>query len=382
MVDVTVRLDKAYDDLRSIDSDLAALGGRNFQDRLSRKRAAVDSPAAAGPFRNGERRVQDVGGRRRIIISTENDNYNDRDRSDNKRLRYDEGGEHSFQAPVRRTLPSSVVMPTIETKSREATLTEMKKNSSKEDTTRNRRLFGNLLVGTLRQFQKEEKVVGAPTKVQVDKQREVERRLEEAKTEDKNKVLKEKEELMKKRLEKEREIQRLKRRKAITQYSEEKIKHYKTLQLYIQTQAKPALFYLPAKHTLRTLELLKKSSEKIDGLIATRQEQTEKELRKDDEDHTDNDLPAGGLRSSVVSVVRPKPDSRRNGKEESSESDYDSNEEDEPPKLKSSVAVRVTEESSSAKENGNSDKKEESPNKEAEQEGNRDTSGGEEEEEK
>ena len=48
---------------------------------------------------------------------------------------------------------------------------------------------------------------------------------------------------------------------------EEKEKHFRRLQCFIQTQTKPPLFYLPAKHTLRTLELLKESSKKIEGMF-------------------------------------------------------------------------------------------------------------------
>ena len=95
------------------------------------------------------------------------------------------------------------------------------------------------------------------------------------------KQLRERDQLMAKKREKEMEIQALRRQKAIEQsvssdilclfYSfnnfqaEEKMKHFKRLACFIQTQTKPPLFFLPAKHTLRTLELLKESSKKIES---------------------------------------------------------------------------------------------------------------------
>jgi hypothetical protein len=69
------------------------------------------------------------------------------------------------------------------------------------------------------------------------------------------------------------------------------------LQNFIQTQAKPPIFYLPAKHTLRTLELLKNTAKRVEGqdncdinrlscasfyfteLIVQRQQQLEKDLK-------------------------------------------------------------------------------------------------------
>lgn len=102
---------------------------------------------------------------------------------------------------------------------------------------RNRRLFNNLLVGTLRQFQKDEDnkshsqvpnttIFYVPNlkfdeiyeAIKIDKQREVELRLEQSDKENKDRMQKEKEELLIKRREKEMEIVSLRRKKAIQQY--------------------------------------------------------------------------------------------------------------------------------------------------------------------
>lgn len=53
-----------------------------------------------------------------------------------------------------RTLQSTVVMPAIETKSRDEKLQELAKAEKKEVVNRNRRMFSNLLQGTLTGFKK------------------------------------------------------------------------------------------------------------------------------------------------------------------------------------------------------------------------------------
>ncbi|KAF7639968.1 Pinin_SDK_memA domain-containing protein [Meloidogyne graminicola] len=195
-VDVNSALNRAYEELRNIDFDLSALSG--VQDRFStRKRPANDSGNVTNT--SNDRRILDGG--RRIIVGPE---------GSAKRSRYDDAlwneqhqnssnhrypqREYSPPSRSQRTL-SSVIMSstsgasTIETKSRNAIITEKKKNETKEDAVRNRRLFSNLLVRTLCQFQNEEKIVGVKGQAQLEKQREVERRLEENEKENRERLL-------------------------------------------------------------------------------------------------------------------------------------------------------------------------------------------------
>jgi hypothetical protein len=62
------------------------------------------------------------------------DSYYFRDDMGRKRSYHD--NNEPYQPPTKRTLQSSVVMPTIETKSREAILTEMKKSEKSGDAVR------------------------------------------------------------------------------------------------------------------------------------------------------------------------------------------------------------------------------------------------------
>ncbi|KAL7078102.1 hypothetical protein ACQ4LE_002300 [Meloidogyne hapla] len=284
-VDVNSALNRAYEELRNIDLDLSALSG--VQDRFStRKRSATDS----GNVTNApsDRRILDGG--RRIIVGPEGSAKRTRHDDDlwNEQQQHNRYPQRDYSPPSsrpQRTL-SSVIMSstsvasTIETKSRTAVITEKKKNETKEDAVRNRRLFSNLLVGTLRQFQKEEKTVGVKGQAQLEKQREVERRLEENEKENRERLLRERDSLMEKRRDKEMQIQALRRQKAIEQSAEEKTKHFQRLACFIQTQTKPPLFFLPSKHTLRTLELLKDSAKKIETLIELRREEMDRELKR------------------------------------------------------------------------------------------------------
>ncbi|CAK5062383.1 unnamed protein product [Meloidogyne enterolobii] len=284
-VDVNSALNRAYEELRNIDLDLSTLSG--VQDRFStRKRSANDSGNVTNT--SNDRRILDGG--RRIIVGPEGSAKRSRHDDDpwNEQHQHNRYPQRDYSPPSlrpQRTL-SSVIMSstsgasTIETKSRTAVITEKKKSETKEDAVRNRRLFSNLLVGTLRQFQKEEKTVGVKGQAQLEKQREVERRLEENEKENRERLLRERDSLMEKRRDKEMQIQALRRQKAIEQSAEEKTKHFQRLACFIQTQTKPPLFFLPSKHTLRTLELLKDSSKKIETLIELRREEMDRELKR------------------------------------------------------------------------------------------------------
>lgn len=265
-------ISKAIEDLRDIEESILSLSRR---ERFGTGRRRISDAVGRHGFERRDARTVNVDSsgpnKRRLVVSAENDLYEGSD----KRAKYDDREDEV----VRRTVQSSVVMPTIETKSREAAITELKGTEKKEVNVRNRRMFSNLLLGTLQRFQKEEKKIMSVEKVQAEKQREVERRLKESEEEERERLAREKAALLEKRREKERLIKSLQRKKAVIQYAEQKQEHYRKLQKFIQTQAKPPIFYLPSKHTLRTLELLKISSKKIDELIEHRRLQMEADLK-------------------------------------------------------------------------------------------------------
>ncbi|MFH4973492.1 hypothetical protein AB6A40_000201 [Gnathostoma spinigerum] len=317
--DLTADISKAYDDLRNIDDSITALVGRGDRGLGGSRRRIMDgSLRVESGFGGGRRdtRVVSLGemgisNKRRITVSAENDFY------DEKRSRLDNGVD---EEPQRRSVQSSIVMPTIETKTREAAINELKGTQKKEVNIRNRRMFSNLLLGTLQRFQRDEKKISTVEKTQANKQREVEKRLRDTELEEKERLAKERLALFEKRRETERRLKSLQRKKAIIQYAEQKQEHYRKLQNFIQTQAKPPIFYLPSKHTLRTLELLKNSTKKIDELIEHRRLQMESDLGAPEaKEGEDSDEEVAGPVSSVHSVVKEKSKSNNADDEKSAQ---------------------------------------------------------------
>jgi len=197
----------------------------------------------------------------------------------------------------RRHIQSSVVIP-IETRSRNDTISELKKAEKKEDVVRNQRMFGNLLLGTLDRFRKDEGRVAPTVNAQVKKQMEIDKRLEQTKVEDRERMFQHKHEMFEKRREEEIEIKKQRRAKAIEFDANEKEAHFRRLQRFIQTQAKPPLFYLPAKHTPETEKLLDESSKSIEALIEKLRADSERKLKG--EDVAEDDLIPTKLASKVV----------------------------------------------------------------------------------
>ncbi|VDO64494.1 unnamed protein product [Heligmosomoides polygyrus] len=183
--------------------------------------------------------------------------------SKRQRVEYDEVDDDDDRGSrPKRTLASTVVMPSIETKSREERIEEMNKTEKKEVTTRNRRMFSNLLQGTLTRFQRDEKKIQNVEKIQVVDLFNLLLTLRWL-----FQIMAERQKLFDERREQERELRALQRKKALMQYAEAKKEHYKLLRNFIQTQTKPTLFFVPAKHSLRSLELLKASEKAIDGML-------------------------------------------------------------------------------------------------------------------
>jgi hypothetical protein len=313
MAEISSQINQKYEELRNIGHELATLVGR--EPKFPRKRANTIDEEAPPARRDTDRRISyepkdikiSLDSNERKVISYEGV---ERKRSrliedEPRRSREDRHDDSHYRRP---TLQSSVRMPTIETKSREEVLAERKSHTG-ADGARNRRMFGNLLLGTLKQFQKEEKApdVAPKTQAQHDKLKEVEERLEKGVRQDKEKFLQEKKAVEIKLREKEMEIKRLKQRQAIQAKNENKIAHYKRLQNFIQTETKPPIFFLPARLTLRGMELLKQSSRNLDTLIKERQTEMETELRELEE-LSDGEI--GPAVRSLVKVVSHDKDSR------------------------------------------------------------------------
>ncbi|KAI1725828.1 pinin/SDK/memA/ protein conserved region domain-containing protein [Ditylenchus destructor] len=158
----------------------------------------------------------------------------------------------------------------------------MKPNGSNDKTAdtdltlRNRRLVKNLVIGTLKRFENEERAARNNVKAQMDKHQEIEKKLEI----EKRKYRMENQEKLRATTVHENRLRfedvESTRKRAINKV-EENERHMRLLKKFIQTDTKPTIFYLPAQHSDKTKELLKQCANKIDRLIVRRRE----ELRSD-----------------------------------------------------------------------------------------------------
>jgi len=195
---------------------------------------------------------------------------NFQNRQNDVQLEYDDDFDSS-----KPSLPSSVSVIPKEMKSRESAIAEMKEAERSDNKTRNKRMF-NLLLGTLQQFKCDEDGKNHSSQ---KRQREVDLKLEEAKRKEQRDLRQEKERMFQKRRLQEQEFKRLQRRKAVVAAAENQIGLLRKLQNFIHTTAKPSILYLPSKHTIRTMELQKKSHKRMEENIKRKQEELETELK-------------------------------------------------------------------------------------------------------
>ncbi|CAI4222688.1 unnamed protein product [Auanema sp. JU1783] len=304
--DLEKDIERVHEKLRAIDGELGHFGrgGERGNRRLSN-----EAPVATDR-RNGSANI-----RRRIEYNSSSSSTTTYGSRPGKRTRDDYDDEEDDEADLRpkRSLQSTVVMPSIETKSREEKIEELAKTEKKEVQSRNRRMFSSLLIGTLQRFQKDERKIESAEKKQADKLGEIEKRLDEKKKQEKEQAMEERRALHDKRREHEAELRALTRKKALIQYAEAKKKHYTLIRNHIQTQAKPVIFFSPAKHTLRSLELLKSSEKLIQGLMELREKQLERELAGNDENAEHSEEEGETLKSFVGG--KSKEDEEENDRE-------------------------------------------------------------------
>uniref|UniRef100_A0A915J4P6 Pinin/SDK/MemA protein domain-containing protein n=1 Tax=Romanomermis culicivorax TaxID=13658 RepID=A0A915J4P6_ROMCU len=178
------------------------------------------------------------------------------------------------------SIASSVNVTVKEVKSRERAIAELKETEKTDNRTRNRRMFG-LLLGTLEKFKKEEDGK-QHFRDQERRQKEIDQKLEDAKRKDQMDLRREREKLIEKKRKQQQELRLLQRKKAVISATENQIQLLHRFQNFIQTQTKPPIFFMPAKHTIRTIELQKKSQKRLEEMIKRKKEELEQELKSID----------------------------------------------------------------------------------------------------
>lgn len=159
------------------------------------------------------------------------------------------------EASFKPAISSRVIPQTRELPSKEDILAAQGDERSKA---RNRRMFGALL-GTLQRFRQEE----SKLRDREDKRAVVEKKLEEAAKKEKEEMKKEKQELFSDRRRKQQEIKRIEFKILRVKEQDQWEARHRPLLNFIQTKAKPPIFYLPKIQNTKTEERLVASQKVI-----------------------------------------------------------------------------------------------------------------------
>ncbi|CAL2045218.1 unnamed protein product [Caenorhabditis brenneri] len=297
--DLESDINAARDKLKSIDEKVTTLTGRTPRPRISFNDEPEDAPLRE--VRRAAFGLRDVKQPRKEIEAPEGTNkrISLEDRVDRRsagrqsldgqkraRPEYIENDEdeEEFEKRQKRSLQSTVVMPALDSRGREKKIEKLKETENKDSTQRNRRLFSNLIMGTLTSFKRSDKKT-----TQQEKQEEVEKKLEETKKKDLESRREEKHDLLNKRREQERELHGLQRKRAIIQYAENEIKQLELMKGSIKTVTTPQIFWQPVKHTPRSMELQQATERQLEDKINERKDRLKRDLDDGGRRFSEND---------------------------------------------------------------------------------------------
>lgn len=179
-------------------------------------------------------------------------------------------------------ISSRVIAQTRELPSKQDILAAQGDERSKA---RNRRMFGALL-GTLQRFRQEE----TRMRDREDKRAQVEKKLEEAAKKEKEDMKKEKQELFLDRRRKQQEIRRIEFKIQRVKEQDQWEARHRPLLNFIQTKAKPQIFYLPKVQNIKTEERLVASQKIIAKMMEKKRMAVQEELERleGNQNKTDN----------------------------------------------------------------------------------------------
>lgn len=174
---------------------------------------------------------------------------------------------------LKPTIKSSVVSSNMPIKSKEELIKLQNKYTGSEQ--RNKRIFGHLL-GTLSQFKNDDKVRSST--VQAIHRKELEKKIELQKIEEKKKVVEEKRKLEDEKHREQKNIEILETKIRIAKEFESWKANQLQYKKFIRTRTKPFIFYLPKTLDDSTEKLLLETALLIDEQIAKKLKVTEGEL--------------------------------------------------------------------------------------------------------
>ncbi|XP_034250547.1 pinin [Thrips palmi] len=175
-------------------------------------------------------------------------------------------------AQFKPAISSRVIPQTRELPSKEVILAAQGDERSKA---RNRRMFGALL-GTLQRFRQEE----TRMRDREDKRAVVEKKLEEAAKREKEEMKKERQELFLDRRKKQQEIRRIETKIQRVKEQDQWEARHRPLLNFIQTKAKPSIFYLPKVQNTKTEERLVASQKVIAKIMEKKRTALQEELER------------------------------------------------------------------------------------------------------
>lgn len=138
---------------------------------------------------------------------------------------------------------------------------------------RNKRMFG-MILGTLQKFQSEESRRSSATQ----RREEIEKKLDQEAEQEKANVKKERSELFRELRDKQATERKLQQKIERVESHEQWEKSQAPLSSFIQTKAKPCIFYLPKKMTPESEKRLKDTKDKYRMIIAEKRAKVQKDL--------------------------------------------------------------------------------------------------------
>lgn len=223
---------------------------------------------------------------------------NDRSDYSNKRSSRDhyksndpESDDDTLKKP---TIQSSVVSSNMPIKSKEDLIKIQNKYNGAQQ--RNKRILG-VILGTLKEFKSDDKERSSTS--QAIHRKELEKKIEIKKVEEKNKIIEDKKKLEQEKYRQLRNIEIVEQKIKLTEDLELWKKHQIELKKFIRSKAKPNIFYIPKVMNVATSKLLAETCANIEEGILKKNKEVDIEieilnkeaslLNKEPEEHEDND---------------------------------------------------------------------------------------------
>lgn len=251
-------LEQARSSLKGVDESIKRLIGRDPSEIVPRPGPGVKRSAP----------TEEVRGRQRLVINVRNRSNEGEEQPAKRRngstsvfKRLSDRPVHyedEFMQQPQKQMISKVIVTPREVPSRQEALAAQ--SSDEKFKARNRRMFGALL-GTLQKFQQEE----TKLKQKEEKRAQVEKKIEEHEIKEKAEIKKERQELFFNRKKKQAEIKmielKMMRMKEYAIWEEKQ----KPRMNFIQTKAKPHIYYLPRKLNDTSKELLEAGKKEVES---------------------------------------------------------------------------------------------------------------------